>query len=412
MLYTLMLFFIIVPSVGLAIDAGIMYYIKGKLQTAVDGAALGAARSLSSSYSRNTSGSASIRSRSTSRKSSAEPITVTWMPNGSGYRSVEKLANVGVQFSGCATSNLCCSAATSGSESRVAALACDSLGRIGANAAVGPLSIALGSSDAGVRSRAAVGMGEAGLASANPALSRAARSTASRALGHAFARESDPEVRWRLAWASAGRYYGSAAPVRRRMLGDREELVRRFGVSGLGKLKDRANVTAVRLLAHDPSWRVRVEVRNALKALNDRTVVNVVPPPVPAADHFTPQPVAKGTPIGPHPQIAFVTTKGTFVVELFPDAAAYQVDNFVSLVDRGFYNNTRFFRVIADFVVQGGDPTNTGDGDAGYTVPAELNPLEQLSVAKKVVILVHNQFFQSPARKKLSSSLFNMQLHT
>src|ERR1700736_83005 len=47
MLYTLMLFFIIIPSVGLAIDAGIMYYIKGKLQTAVDGAALGAARSLS-----------------------------------------------------------------------------------------------------------------------------------------------------------------------------------------------------------------------------------------------------------------------------------------------------------------------------------------------------------------------------
>ena len=46
-LYTLMLFFIIIPSVGLAIDAGIMYYIKGKLQTAVDGAALGAARSLS-----------------------------------------------------------------------------------------------------------------------------------------------------------------------------------------------------------------------------------------------------------------------------------------------------------------------------------------------------------------------------
>jgi Flp pilus assembly protein TadG len=45
-LYALMMLFIIVPVVGLAIDAGIMYMIKGKLQTAVDGAALGAARSL------------------------------------------------------------------------------------------------------------------------------------------------------------------------------------------------------------------------------------------------------------------------------------------------------------------------------------------------------------------------------
>src|ERR1700677_4398667 len=48
-LYSLMMLFIIVPVVGLAIDAGIMYMIKGKLQTAVDGAALGAARNLSAS---------------------------------------------------------------------------------------------------------------------------------------------------------------------------------------------------------------------------------------------------------------------------------------------------------------------------------------------------------------------------
>jgi Flp pilus assembly protein TadG len=46
MLYVLMMLFIVIPMVGLAIDAGIMYMIKGKLQTAVDGAALGAARSL------------------------------------------------------------------------------------------------------------------------------------------------------------------------------------------------------------------------------------------------------------------------------------------------------------------------------------------------------------------------------
>jgi hypothetical protein len=47
LIWTCMMLFIIMPSVGLAIDAGVMYYIKSKLQTAVDGAALGAARSLS-----------------------------------------------------------------------------------------------------------------------------------------------------------------------------------------------------------------------------------------------------------------------------------------------------------------------------------------------------------------------------
>ena len=50
-LYALMMLFIIMPIVGLAIDAGILYMIKGKLQMAVDGAALGAARNLSANVS-------------------------------------------------------------------------------------------------------------------------------------------------------------------------------------------------------------------------------------------------------------------------------------------------------------------------------------------------------------------------
>jgi hypothetical protein len=51
LIWTCMMLFVIIPSVGLAIDAGVMYYIKSKLQTAVDGAALGAARSLNQGQS-------------------------------------------------------------------------------------------------------------------------------------------------------------------------------------------------------------------------------------------------------------------------------------------------------------------------------------------------------------------------
>jgi peptidyl-prolyl cis-trans isomerase B (cyclophilin B) len=270
-------------------------------------------------------------------------------------------------------------AATRDRDSIVAGYAADALGRVGADNAVSPLSRALAGRDPFVRARAAIGLGEAGLATARTPLTNSARTTAGRALGIAFRGERDPEVRWRLAWAIARGYYDMSPSVLRSMLSDREPLVRRFGVYGLGKIKDRANVTAVRLLVRDPSWRVRVEVRNALKALRDPTQVDVRPPSVPASDKSEPDALPKGAPLGAHPQIAFVTTKGTFVVELFPDEAAYQVDNFAALVDKGTYNNGAYFRVIADFVIQGGDPTNTGNGDAGYTIPAELNPLEQLT---------------------------------
>ncbi len=62
----------------------------------------------------------------------------------------------------------------------------------------------------------------------------------------------------------------------------------------------------------------------------------------------------------------FDTTKGTIVVDLFADRAPVTVNNFVVLAKDGFYDGLVFHRVIADFMVQGGDPTGTGRGDPGY----------------------------------------------
>jgi len=62
----------------------------------------------------------------------------------------------------------------------------------------------------------------------------------------------------------------------------------------------------------------------------------------------------------------FETTRGSVVVELFADRAPVTVNNFVFLANEGFYNGIVFHRVIADFMIQGGDPTGTGRGDAGY----------------------------------------------
>ena len=62
----------------------------------------------------------------------------------------------------------------------------------------------------------------------------------------------------------------------------------------------------------------------------------------------------------------FETSKGSIVCDLFAADAPKTVNNFVFLAREGFYNGTVFHRVIADFMVQGGDPTGTGRGGPGY----------------------------------------------
>ena len=68
------------------------------------------------------------------------------------------------------------------------------------------------------------------------------------------------------------------------------------------------------------------------------------------------------------------TDKGDILIELFADKVPYTVNNFVFLAQEGFYDNTIFHRVIADFMVQGGDPTGTGRGGPGYKFKDEFVP--------------------------------------
>lgn len=59
-------------------------------------------------------------------------------------------------------------------------------------------------------------------------------------------------------------------------------------------------------------------------------------------------------------------------VELYPEVAPNTVNNFISLVEKGFYNGTIFHRVIPGFMVQGGDPDGTGMGGPGYGIKGEF----------------------------------------
>lgn len=62
----------------------------------------------------------------------------------------------------------------------------------------------------------------------------------------------------------------------------------------------------------------------------------------------------------------FTTSKGEFDVELFADRTPITVNNFVFLAREGFYDGLTFHRVIADFMIQGGDPKGDGRGGPGY----------------------------------------------
>ena len=62
------------------------------------------------------------------------------------------------------------------------------------------------------------------------------------------------------------------------------------------------------------------------------------------------------------PTAVISTNYGDITVQLFPEQAPKTVENFVTLARRGYYDGVNFHRVIADFMIQGGDPTGTGAG--------------------------------------------------
>ena len=75
-----------------------------------------------------------------------------------------------------------------------------------------------------------------------------------------------------------------------------------------------------------------------------------------------------------NPIITFEMENGkTFKAELYPEKAPNTVHNFLSLVNKGFYNGVIFHRVIARFMIQGGDPDGRGTGGPGYHIKGEFS---------------------------------------
>ena len=73
-----------------------------------------------------------------------------------------------------------------------------------------------------------------------------------------------------------------------------------------------------------------------------------------------------------NPIVTFETTEGVIKAELYPEIAPNSVNNFISLVQKGFYDGVIFHRVIAGFMIQGGDPDGVGTGGPGYSIKGEF----------------------------------------
>jgi len=106
----------------------------------------------------------------------------------------------------------------------------------------------------------------------------------------------------------------------------------------------------------------------------------------------------------------FETSVGTFKIELFTDKMPITTKNFIDLAEKGFYDGTKFHRVIQGFMIQGGDPLSKeeskkpywGTGDPGYKIKDEFH--DELSNVKGTISMANagpntggSQFFVSTA---------------
>ncbi|MEO7096770.1 MAG: peptidylprolyl isomerase, partial [Polyangiales bacterium] len=132
----------------------------------------------------------------------------------------------------------------------------------------------------------------------------------------------------------------------------------------IGKQKLAAGVEACRAgLAGIPA-RAKA-ARGCLRALGEPAN----DPPAPA--HAPAPPVDVANVVGASLEWHLETTRGEIVIALAPEVAPWAVASIVALTTSGKYDGLEVHRVVPDFVVQGGDPTESGWGGPGYALPAE-----------------------------------------
>ena len=156
-------------------------------------------------------------------------------------------------------------------------------------------------------------------------------------------------------------------------MGDTTYVARAAAIEAFSKYGIGVSKSLLDVALRDKDWAVRVRAAQLLKQSEPQTDAQTRIRPAPTRL----DPRAYDAPALTMPKVstqAFIDTdKGTIQLELAVLDAPLMIDNFISLVKKGFYTNLTFHRVVPDFVVQGGDPRGDGEGGPGYTVRDEIS---------------------------------------
>jgi peptidyl-prolyl cis-trans isomerase B (cyclophilin B) len=290
-----------------------------------------------------------------------------------------------------------------------------------------------------VRGRAAVTLASFADAPAETAAARNDRIGAT--VIAAYENEKNATVRWHEAWA-LGRAFPKAPSVTQiqTALADKDQLIRMEFLLVAGRHGGPEMARIIEPLTHDPEWRVAEQASESIVRINTGArsdhltkVPDGVTTPAPLPEDTTaplPRPNGLGAmrkplpsdailtlPLHPttsaaldgpvaglHPRVRIGTTQGAIVVRLYPEWAPLTVANFLNAVNRGYYDNLRWFRVVPNFVAQTGDAKNGAADSAGpgYTIPAEENPLEQ----RPGIISMGLEYDKSQARRDSAGTEF------
>lgn len=154
---------------------------------------------------------------------------------------------------------------------------------------------------------------------------------------------------------------------------DTTYVARAAALTALAKYGAPAAIDTLKTALKDKDWAVRIRAAELLKALDPSAdVENAIRPVLGARDASSLEVSQLASPsVSPH---AFVETdKGTIEVELAVLDAPVASQNFMTLARKGFFEGVTFHRVVANFVVQAGDPRGDGEGGPGYTIRDEIN---------------------------------------
>ncbi len=154
--------------------------------------------------------------------------------------------------------------------------------------------------------------------------------------------------------------------------GDVTYVARAAMLSALAKLDPAAARPLLQEALTDRDWAVRVRARTLLGEQGVTGVEDAMRPAVAGEPVDSPEWRAIVAP--PFSPRAFIDTdRGTVELELAVLDAPLTVNNFMTLARKGFFNGIAIHRVVADFVVQGGDPRGDGEGGPGFTIRDEIN---------------------------------------